>query len=264
MRLTNLGRLVSDPDVRKSLGFNFDDDRLIPVLSEELVKNNLLTVVRDLAGDTSVTALKSKELRRKYIDRLFGDSAGKKRTKSNQEAEDSETAGGREKQQGTTTEQPTERGESAHKDSGQSSQASDKRLFGGVSTTGMNSRVGNILQELQQLRVQDFPNAAAVLVRCVVDIAVTQYLRDVGRTVESRLLKNIRKAIQALGVTQNDPRYHAIRTQLEKSNSIFGSRNLNEYVHNPDYHPVPSDLVSISSNFRPLLEDIAASTTSAD
>ena len=74
-KVTNLGRLVSDPYVRQRLGFNFSGSNLVPAAAENQVIINLTIVISDLASGRSVTDLKSKRQRQDYIDDLIPPSA---------------------------------------------------------------------------------------------------------------------------------------------------------------------------------------------
>lgn len=244
-RITNLGRLVSDPDVRRRLGFSFIDNTLTPVLSEKTVISNLTTVIADLASGRSVTELKSKPLRKKYISRLFPVTKPAPRSRPSVRP---------------TPQQPTPKRPAQPKPPAPST--SSLSLFDNVKSDGLSHRIDIILKEVQRIDVTSFPNASAVLVRCVIDMVVADYMRVKRLMDKGSLLKNIRAVMSSLEVTQNDARYHGIRTSLSSQNSLLGVSNLQQYVHNLDTHPVPMDLVQITRNYSPLIEDIASALKS--
>lgn len=243
-RITNLGRLVSDPDVRRRLGFSFVDNTLTPLFSEKTVISNLSTVIADLASGRSVTELKSKPLRQKYISRLFPVTKPAPRSRPSVRPKPQQTP----KRQA----QPKPPAPST----------SSLFLFDNIKSDGLSHRIDIILQEVQRIDVTSFPNASAILVRCVIDMVVTDYMRVKRLMDKGTLLKNIRAVMSSLEVTQNDARYHGIRTSLSSQNSLLGVSNLQQYVHNLDTHPVPMDLVQITRNYSPLIEDIASALKS--
>lgn len=257
-RITNLGRLVSDPDVRRRLGFSFSDNTLVPTLSEDTVLTNLTTMIADLAGGRSVTQFKSKSQRTKYIRKLIPSSKPNpsslplppprpKRTPPSQPPLTSP----RPKPTPERSTQPRAILQSA------TPPRADLSLFDNVVADGLSYRIGLILAEIQRIDVEAFPNASAVLIRCIVDMVVKDYAKAKKLADRGSLQKNIRSAMVSLGIAQNDQRYHSIRTSLSSQNSLFGVSNLQQYVHNLDTHPVPTDLVQIARNYCPLIEDIA-------
>jgi hypothetical protein len=66
-RLTTLGRLVGDPDVRREFGFDFIGDRVTFHFDREHLLQGFLRIFGDLAGEVGVSQIKSKEQRQTYI-----------------------------------------------------------------------------------------------------------------------------------------------------------------------------------------------------
>ena len=248
-RITNLGRLVSDPYVRNRLGFNFFDNTIVANLSENAVIENLTIVVSDLASGTSVTQLKSKDLRRNYIDDLIP---------SPDEASPSEDTEPTPHVTPTpSTPAPPTPPATPSKPSTPKPSTPQLHLFDNASADGLSHRIRLVLDEVKSINVTLYPNAAAILVRCTIDMAVADYRTTKSLPDKRSLLKNIRSTINHLGIAQDDPRYHGIRTTLDSPNSLFSAENLHQYVHNLDTHPIPSDLVQITRNYAPFIEDIS-------
>ena len=73
--VTNLGRLVGDPDVRRIVGLDFRSGTVILKDNASAVVRRLLRIIGDLAGeDTTVTQLKRKPDRAKL---RYGTASGR-------------------------------------------------------------------------------------------------------------------------------------------------------------------------------------------
>ena len=263
-RVTNLGRLAGDPYVRSRVGFDFSRDAISLRDEVSAVVDRLVLVVKDLATGTTVTTLKRKADRARYIDRLlFGE-----------EVEEPPGAQltldvGREPAGEAGGESPSAiiDGETSGVDNGASMASSRSRRtqsiahpFSEVNTTGLLPRTRQIVNELATLNPNRHPNAIAVLQRCVVELSVVQYLKSRDKPVSksAKLAQLIRAALVELGIADNDQRFHAVQTHLQNASSVMSVRHLHEYVHNVDAAPGESDLNSIAVGYRPLLEEICA------
>src|SRR5450755_422063 len=66
-RLTTLGRLIGDPDVRYDFGFDFEGDVVVFYFGREHLLHGFLQIFGDLAGEVGVSQIKSKEQRQAYV-----------------------------------------------------------------------------------------------------------------------------------------------------------------------------------------------------
>jgi len=249
-KVTNLGRLVSDPYVRQRLAFNFSGTNLVPAAAENKVIINLTIVVSDLASGRSVTDLKSKRQRQDYIDDLIPLSEKSREEDTLDPASSAPAVTPTPPAPTPTPEPPTAPTPIPSTPSLQ--------LFDNITTQGLSHRVRLIIDEARRLNVSQFPNAAAILIRCTIEMVVFDYRTSINLPNKRSLLKNIRSTMVRLGISQDDPRYHGIRTTLDSPNSLLSAENLHQYVHNLDTHPIPSDLVQITRNYAPLIEDISS------
>ena len=247
-RITNLGRLVSDPYVRARMGFDFSDNTIVINVSENAAIENLSIVTSDLASGTSVTQLKSKPQRKAYIDDLIP---------SDENADIPHEPEPSPRRPSTPPVPPVPEHRPAPTPAPKTP-APGLDLFDNISTEGLHHRIRLVIDEVKRLDVTQYPNAAAILIRCIIEMAVADYRTTRSLPDKGSLLKNTRATLEALEITQNDPRYHAIRTTLDSQNSLFSAKNLHQYVHNLDTHPIPSDLVQITRNYAPLIEDISS------
>ena len=254
-KVTNLGRLVSDPYVRQRLGFSFSGGDIVLAAPKNQVIINLTIVVSDLASGRSVTDLKSKPQRQDYIDDLIPPSEEVSDESSIDPAPSTPAATPEPSAPKPTPKPPPTPTPVPSTPS--------LLLFDNMSTEGLSHRIRLIIDEARRLNVSQFPNAAAILIRCTIEMVIFDYRKSVNLPDKRSLLKNIRSTIVKLEIGQDDPRYHGIRTTLDSPNSLLSAENLHQYVHNLDTHPIPSDLVQITRNYAPLIEDISAALQNA-
>ena len=267
-RVTNLGRLAGDPYVRNRVGFEFSRDAISLRAEVSTVVDRLVLVVIDLATRTTVTELKRKPDRARYIDQLlFGGNDG----------EPAEAQLGLDVDQRPvddagfdTSSETADSGASPDNNRASPTTSPQRRTqpvahpFTEVDTTGLLPRTRQVVNELATLNPNRHPNAIAVLQRCVVELSVVQFLKSRGKSVSksARLAQLVRAALKELGIADDDQRFHAVQTHLQNASSVMSVRHLHEYVHNADTAPGESDLNSIAIGYRPLLEEICTALRS--
>jgi len=119
-------------------------------------------------------------------------------------------------------------------------------------------RVDPILWELKHLRLATYPNAIAVLFRTFIEMSVNGYLEkySLPRNQSDKLSQRTERAIKHLEDTRGDAVRRAIkpvRAAFSTPDSLFSLATLHEYVHNPQWHPVPSELRRHWDNYEPFL-----------
>ena len=258
--VTNLGRLASDPDIRKVIGFDFQGGIVTLNDDEAAVVQRLLTIVEKLATGTTVTALKGKNDRAAFVaehldedrTRAAQDSIGQERDPST-DPSDSAAAASADGSGGAAT-----AGAGTGTTSSRSRSASHP--FADIDIEPLHPRIQQVIVEVRSLDPDRYPNAMAVLLRVIFELTVTEYLdRKGARPAQNETLAtNIRTALRRLDVAEDDSRFHPIQTQLKQRHSIISVSNLHQYVHNPDAAPGRSDLNSIALAYRPLLEAICS------
>ncbi len=270
---TNLGRLVQTTIVRDLVGFHFEGRELVPDAPEADLVRRLSVVVVDLASGRAVTDIARKEDREQYIRDLLGADLHGQQPESPQaplledDEFDEDTSGPAVQDDRGETDAPS--GGDEDSDSGSSQDAEPRtpdrrltpRLFRDVTVDGLHARTQTIFWELRNLDLSKFPNAAAVLLRCAIELSVDEHLDVIGRTPspDTELAKRIRGSVDALKAgSSGDKRFESILTDLGKQYSLVSARNLNQYVHNINNSPLPRDLETISVNYSPLIEGISA------
>ena len=191
-KTTNLGRLLTDGTVRVLIGLNFDKHAIVPLAPETDLIRRLSAIVADLAGTTTVAELTHKQDRFNYIGRILGDDThpGGDSTQTDTAAADpsSDSDGITSTEDSDTSDDDEEPSDSSDGEEPEevpnrrrSTRRRTPRLFEDLRPTGLKSRTRDIFEELQRLNLDDFPNAAAVLLRTAVELSVVQYPRGQER-----------------------------------------------------------------------------------
>jgi len=237
-KLTTLGRLMADPDVRSALGITFDDGEMLSHYPARDVAEPVERMLNDLANDLTVTELKTKAQRRKYMGKMrdiLPDPDLYQPTARPLSSLGARAAGPAKKKVPSRASTPP------------------NKLFRGVRLSNLGSRVQAILSELQKLDLAQFPNASAVLLRAVLELSIDQVYDAKGWTPQQKFRDRVKYCLRQIDSTQKDPVYQAIRTGLSDGHSIMAVATLHGYVHNPAFHPTATDLRGIAHNLSPFL-----------
>lgn len=260
-RLTTLGRLLGDPHARGDLGvefsgddviFHFDAPDLLPVLKR---------LFSDFAGKLGVSRIKSKEQRRSYIDEISdhlphrsarlpegrapGRAAG---------AQSSEDANDGSPQLSLPDPAPS------------SSPVSRRRfpqeetvIFKGLRLANVNLRTSKLLVQSQQVGIDALPAVAGVMLRVVIECAVSYAVDTHSWASESdNLRKKIRRVLLQLdpdceNPSKRDKQLDAAWTRSQDADGL-ATQSMNAFVHNFVASPAPSEVRALSEAFRPMLE----------
>jgi len=235
-RITTLGRLVSDPDVRKALGFAFEDGRLLTHYPPAAMERLIARMLADLAGPITVTDLKVKRQRQEYLSKLATDLPDRALYRSGAEPL-------------VRPPRPKERPKPAPP---RRTATPPTRIFDGVNLANLSPRIAAILRELQQLNVDQVPNACAILTRVVIELAVSDVYDQKGWT-HAQFRDAVKRCLTTIDPKQASPEYQAVRTGLQDGTSMFAVRTMHQFVHNQHFHAVPMEVRSIAANWAPFL-----------
>ena len=135
-------------------------------------------------------------------------------------------------------------------------------------------RIAKIFGELQKLKIDDFENSCAVLLRVFLEMSLNEFAKKNSLSLKkaskdraghptSRDMYLKEKVVSVVEfLVQIDPNckneLRAIRTQAGTPNTIFSITNWHQYVHNQHYNPVASELRTIWDNIQPLFERVWA------
>ena len=111
------------------------------------------------------------------------------------------------------------------------------------------------LAELQKLDIDRYPNAAGALIRVVIELAVTEvHVRKSWQTKELRLM--VKKCVHTLDPTDKNAKYQAVRAGLNDGTSVLAVSTIHAFLHNPHFHPSPTELRTIASNYAGFLAEL--------
>jgi hypothetical protein len=237
-KLTTLGRLVSDPDVRTAMGISFSDGEMLAHHSAAELQPAVQRLLDDLTGQLTVTELKTKVQRKRYIGKLrdvLPDADSYTPTARPLSGTGASTARAKKKAAAKKAVRPP-----AH-------------LFAGVNVTNLGSKIQSILQELKGLDLDRFPNAASVLLRAVVELSVDQVFDVKGWAKQGKFKDRVKKCLGAIDPTSKDLAMQPVRIGLQDGTSLMAVATLHAWVHNPHFHPTASELRQIAHNYTPFL-----------
>lgn len=240
-RLTTLGRLVSDPDVRARLGIEMKPEVGAHYTSEQL-EPAITRIVDDFStAKVTVSAIWFKEDRRKYLLKIRSELPDE--SLRDPDARPLVPAGSPKPPVPTPKPKP-----------GPQPPPSPKPLFDGVQLTALGGRIADVLAELQKLDVDKYPNAAGALLRVVIELAVTEVHVQKGWPYANVKFKElVKKCLKALDPGEKDPKYQSVRAGLNDGTSMFAVATIHAYLHNQYYNPTPSEIRSTSSNYAAFL-----------
>ena len=241
-RLTTLGRLVSDPDVRSALGISFSDGEMLAHHSAAELKPAVSRILDDLTGQLTVTDIKTKAQRKKYVGKM----------KESLPDPQNFSPSARPLSGGSALKKP------AKATPAKKTAKPPNRLFTAVYVSNLGSRIQDILTELQNLDLEKFPNAASVLLRAILELSVDQVFDVKGWPKQGRFKDRVKRCLIAIDPSQSDLAYQAVRAGLQDGTSMMAVATLHAWVHNPQWHPVAADLRQIAQNYSPFLTALDA------
>lgn len=257
--ISTLERLLGTPDVRAEIGVDIKDGKLRTKLPADQVLKGLRRMVIDLAEkNVKVTDLKLKPQMVDYVGKF-----------SKSDRPDLSSAG--------TKPQPVEefgkgdfKVKPAKAKSGKSRRkhdASDRRAVvpKGTPLNITDNRIADIFKELRTLKLDDHPNAIAVLLRVFIELSVDHYLTDNGLPIETsgphkkfkKLKEKIKDAVAHM-INAGAPArsLNGIKSACDVSNSPLSVDLMHEYVHNQAVTPTVRSLKEGWDNSEPFLKRI--------
>ena len=243
-RLTTLGRLVQSPVLRKRADYVIEDGQIKFHRDAAAMRDLLLRLLGDLATDYGVTQLKSAAQRKGYVDERLPVLDRKNRS------DEPKPLG---EPVATDAPKPDPKPKPKSK-----SKPKPVRLFGGLTLDNLGGRVPSLLSELQRLQPEDFPNAANVLVRVLLEVALDQAISKYGWGDKGTLRDKLVRALQKIDSTGKDARFQAVRAGLNDGTSLYAVATMHSYLHNPYVHAGPAEARTSAANVAPFLEALDA------
>jgi hypothetical protein len=229
--ITTLDRLLNDPNVREALNLDFED-----ISIDDSNRDAVLRVVSDLAsGVVKVDKVKTKDQRRRYIEKV----------KTNPHLKAS-----------TSKAQSKSATKNAQRSRPQKPPHLRKHLIpSDFRPTIKQKRLAEIYDELRRLSVDDYTNAASVLLRSFVEIAVWDFYQRRGWSPSGGLAAAVKKSAKALASEGHIPQgaESVVIRAADDDDSFISVKALHQFVHGPYDHPTPKQLNRIWNSLQPYL-----------
>lgn len=253
--ITTLDRLLSTPDVRKAIGVTVKAGKLVTDLPADEVIKPLRRMVVDLAEkNVNVTQLKTKDQQKAYVASFDKASLPDLRKKVA-----SREVGEIQADEFTSKSQP--------KTKRRKPSPSDRKAVvpKGSKLDVQHNRAADIYDELRKLRLEDTPNAIAVLLRVFLELSTDHYLTQNGipldftvttkggaQQKDKPLVKKAGEAIAHMGENGAPKKdLQGISRALGNKNSPLSVDLLHSYVHGQYATPSPKDLRAAWDNAEP-------------
>lgn len=255
LTITNLERLLGDPDVRDVLGIKLQDKNLYTDLAEVEVIKGLSKIATDfLFNEYTVYDINKKKDRKEYLESFNKSEIPDKTNKS-----DGPWHLITEPPKKSSTESKT-----TNKRSGQQSQDRTKLIPRDCIMDIKDTRLNAIYRELKDMDVDEFVNASAVLLRVFLELSIDSLIRAKngkafqGISKGTSLKEKVNKTIKYFedSSSLDDQEVSAIKGVVQNPDGIFSIDTLHAYVHNPLFHPIGSELKITWDNIQIFVEKI--------
>ncbi|MDI3319497.1 hypothetical protein [Pinibacter soli] len=258
LTISNLERLLGDPDVRDLLGIKLQDKVLYSELEEKEVMKGLGKIADDfLFNDYTVYNIDKKKDRKTYLESFTKQDIPSKTKKSTdgpwhlisksapKVAEDEKSKAKNKK----SAPLPYDRKTLIPRDC--------------VMTINDN-RLNSIYRELKNLEVDEFVNATAVLFRVFIELSVDHLIATKkGKVFQgikkmTPLKEKVEKSIKYFEDSHliEDDKLKAINVAIQNNHSIFSIDTFNAYIHNRHISPIAKDLKVTWDNIQVFVEKI--------
>lgn len=246
---TSLGRLISDPAWREIVGIELRKGVVLTDYDpDEIIKPLIRTITDLLKKDFKVGHIYSKEDRAKYLETFKKEDLPDKSKRLAQDwALTSTDPPKRGSAKGTGEAGPSTSG-------GSSKQRPKKKRVNVIPRSTIfsikNPRVETIYLELKKLKIKDYPNSTAVLLRVFMELSLDSYLdkspianfnhRGQKATLAKKVLAVSQYFLDNGIMTRNELK--AANVAGSSAHSILSINTFNAYVHNNKFHPEPDSL----------------------
>lgn len=264
-RLTTLGRLVGDPYVRTMMGFDFTNETVVFHYPHASVLTAVGRLFADLAGSISVSQLKSKDQREAYMGKIESALPARvdrlpKPVAAHQPPADNSSNGTNRTDAGPKSASPPKDADAATSTKTPTPprrrDPEEKCIFQGLRLRSMHMRTSDVLAEAQKIEINTSPNLAAIMLRIVIDIAVTDAAeQQQWKKNQENLKDRIGVVLRMIDPKNEIPELHDARRHIAP-NELMGIKSLNGFVHHWSTHPLTADIRKLSHVFRPMLEQL--------
>jgi len=253
LKVSNLERLISDPNVRAFLGIEINNGIIQSEVEEKEVIKGLTHIAKDLLNPKfNVKKIYTKEDREDYIKQIPKANQPNIKSKAKKPWQFNNTT--------PPSPSPTPKPKANPKDR--------KTLIPKSCSLAITKpKVNSIYHELLKIEVSKFTNAAAVLLRVFVELSVDCYLEEHGLISTPSAAKSGLDFQQKINVVANhlDSKKFAdaaickgIKSAIKDKNDILGIDTWHAYVHNNKFSPKDTHLIITWDNIQAFIEKVWA------
>lgn len=256
LRVTNLQRLMTDPDVRDFLGISMKEGCLTSDVKQDLVIDALITIIKDfIKPDFKVKKIYSKADRKNYMAGIFSDKEKPNRLIN--------------KVSQWTFVNPPKLVKSQESNQSKSSNLPVSKPQNILVSPKFkppitDARIASIFREMKSLKVRNYVNTAAVMMRVFIEMSVDVYLETFnllpnGKLTSNRsglkLLEKITAVIKHLKTSQtvNTDMTKGIEIEINNEHTPLSPASMNSYVHNYRISPIADNLILEWDNIQPFV-----------
>lgn len=244
MPSSNLQRLLTDPNVRKVIGLNLKDGKIVTTYTPDEIRKPLTKIIRDLIStDFTVKQIYYKEDREKYIetfDKLDIPSKNDNAHIEEWEIENKNFVKNTSVENNIVTKvdkRPYNVPLSINR----------KNLIPVSCVIKINiSRVNKIYRELKSINVDEFENAVSVLFRVFIELSIDSFVesKKLNCKIDDSLALKVGKVVEYLknNTDITTQQLSPVNTSLSNKNSYLSMVTFNQYVHNKYVIPSPKEL----------------------
>jgi hypothetical protein len=193
------------------------------------------TVLGDIASDVTVSQLKSKSQRAKYLSATPKPDSGARITEP-------KVLGA------VPTEKEPTKTKAPPKPSKPPKPLKDLRL------DKLGAKTQALLREFQSIDPDKLPNTAAVVTRAIIELAVDEFISKRGLHAHQQLRKRVETCLKRVDPSYKASEYQGLRAGLQDGTSLYAVATLHGFVHNPHYYADGMTVRSIAANIEPFLQ----------
>ncbi|MFJ3770547.1 hypothetical protein ACIPX0_02500 [Streptomyces sp. NPDC090075] len=256
-RLSTLARVLSDRKIRNALGIEFTDDGILTDYDPEAIHDSVRKIFSDLATHLSVSLVKSRDQRSEYLGKIKAhlpqnsDRLAQPRLVTGANATPPPVL--QPPAPATLSNGP---GQSRPSTTGALKQ--DRRVFQNVVLRNVSSRTAKVLNEAKKVVIADSPNVAAIMIRAVIDITVTEAAEKQGwRRRQDKLRERIGVALLQIDPDNSDRELDEAR-RMSQNDGALSVKNLHAFMHQWAVEPMIVDVTRLSAVYTPMLMKLDA------
>lgn len=248
LKITNLDRLLSDPEVRDFLGIDINNGIIQSEVEEKEVIKGLTHVAKDLLDSRfNVKKIYTKEDRKDYIKNFPKSSKPNTKIKAAKPWQFNQSSS-------IPASSPTQKPKPNPKDR-------DVLIPKSCLLKVKNPKVNAIYHELQKLSVSKFTNATAVSLRVFIELSLDCFIEENQLTTASKDSKLIVKVTEVANYLENNKFADkhickGVKNSVNNKNDLLGIETWHAYVHNAKFSPTPQNLVITWDNIQPFIEKV--------